>query len=110
MMGDRETVESTALSGFLFMIKITFSSADCGACRHRADGVRGTRARRTHERHIALVAARQRGTTAEFAALSAVRAGVEGTISQAVRGFGLRRHGMSVTPRPTSSTSRLRQR
>jgi len=78
------------------VIKIKFSSADCGACRHRADCVRGTRARRsltlrTHERHIALMAARQRGTTAEFAALSAVRAGVEGTISQAVRGFGLRR-------------------
>jgi transposase len=58
--------------------------------------VRGTRARRsltlrTHERHIALMAARRRETTAEFAALSAVRAGVEGTISQAVRGFGLRR-------------------
>ena len=35
--------------------------------------------------------ARRRETTAEFAALSAVRAGVEGTISQAVRGFGLRR-------------------
>ena len=58
--------------------------------------MRGTRARRsltlrTHEQHIALMAARQRGTTAEFAALSALRAGVEGTISQAVRGFGLRR-------------------
>src|SRR4051812_24204363 len=65
-------------------------------CRHQADCVRGTRARRsltlrTHEQHIALMAARRRGTTAEFAALSAVRAGVEGTISQAVRGFGLRR-------------------
>jgi transposase len=78
------------------VIKIKFSSADCGTCRHQADCVRGTRARRsltlrTHERHIALMAARRRETTAEFAALSAVRAGVEGTISQAVRGFGLRR-------------------
>ena len=35
--------------------------------------------------------ARRRETTAEFAALSAVSAGVEGTIPQAVRGFGLRR-------------------
>ena len=48
------------------VIKIKFSSADCGACRHRADCVRGTRARRsltlrTHERHIALMAARDNG-------------------------------------------------
>ncbi len=40
---------------------------------------------------MALVGARHRETTAEFATLSAGRAGVEGTISQAVRGFGLRR-------------------
>ena len=78
------------------VIKIKFSGSDCGSCRHLADCVRGTRTRRsltlrTHEHHLALVEARQRGTTAEFAALSAVRAGVEGTISQAVRGFGLRR-------------------
>ena len=78
------------------VIKIKFSSADCGACRHLADCARGTRGRRSltlraHEQHIALVQARRRGTTAEFAVLSAVRAGVEGTISQAVRGFGLRR-------------------
>ena len=78
------------------MIKIKFSGSDCGACRHLADCTHGTRARRcltlrTHEHHAALVEARRRETTAEFAALSAVRAGVEGTISQAVRGFGLRR-------------------
>jgi transposase len=78
------------------VIKIKFSGSDCGPCRHLADCVRGKRARRsvtlrTHELHTALAEARRRGTTAEFAALSAVRAGVEGTISQAVRGFGLRR-------------------
>jgi transposase len=78
------------------VIKVKFSGSDCGACQHLADCTRGTRARRTltlrtHEQHIALVGARCRETTAEFAALSAVRAGVEGTISQAVRGFGLRR-------------------
>jgi transposase len=48
-------------------------------------------ARGTQEQHTALVAARRWETTAEYAVLSAVRAGVEGTISQAVRGFGLRR-------------------
>ena len=78
------------------VIKVKFAEADCGACQHLADCTRGKRARRsltlrTHEQHIALVGARRRETTAEFAALSAVRAGVEGTISQAVRGFGLRR-------------------
>ena len=78
------------------VIKVKFAGSDCGPCRHLADCTRGTRPRRTltlrtHERHLALVEARQRGTAAEFAALSAVRAGVEGTISQAVRGFGLRR-------------------
>jgi len=78
------------------VIKIKFASSDCGACQHLADCTRGKRARRsltlrTHEQHIALVGARRWETTAEFAALSAVRAGVEGTISQAVRSFGLRR-------------------
>jgi len=78
------------------VIKIKFAGSDCGACQHLADCTRGKRARRsltlrTHEQHIALMGARRRETMAEFAALSAVRAGVEGTISQAVRGFGLRR-------------------
>ena len=62
------------------VIKIKFSSADCGPCQRLADCTRDTRARRcltlrTHEQHTALVGARHRETTAEFAALSAVRAG-----------------------------------
>ncbi len=78
------------------VIKVKFAEANCSTCQHLADCTHGKRARRTltlrtHEQHIALVGARRRETTAEFAALSAVRAGVEGTISQAVRGFGLRR-------------------
>lgn len=78
------------------VIKVKFSGSDGSSCRHLADGVRDPRARRsltmrTHEPHQALVEARCRETTAGFAALSAARAGVEGTISQAVRGFGLRR-------------------
>jgi transposase len=40
--------------------------------------------------HEAIQAARQRQTTAEFAAQYAPRAGVEGTLSQGVRAFGLR--------------------
>ena len=55
------------------VIKIKFSGSDCGACQRLADCTHGTRARRcltlrTHEHHAALVEARQRGTTAEFAA------------------------------------------
>ena len=41
--------------------------------------------------HEALQAARARETTAEYAARYQKRAGVEGTISQGVRAFGLRR-------------------
>ena len=78
------------------VIKVKFAGSDCAVCQHLADCTHGTRARRTltlrtHAQHIALVEARCREITAEFATLSAVRAGVEGTISQAVRGFGLRR-------------------
>lgn len=39
----------------------------------------------------ALQAARKRGRTAEFRAVHALRAGVEATLSQGVRRFGLRR-------------------
>ena len=44
--------------------------------------------RREHE---ALVAAREREHTTEFRRLYAQRRGIEGTISQGVRAFGLRR-------------------
>jgi transposase len=43
------------------------------------------------EQHEALQAARRGQETAEWQAEYAVRAGVEGTLSQGVRGFGLRR-------------------
>ncbi len=46
---------------------------------------------RTRDAYIALQAARQRQQTPEFISLYNLRAGVEATISQAVRGFGLRR-------------------
>ncbi len=83
------------------MIKIKFSSADCGPCQRLADCTRDTRARRcltlrTHEQHTALVRAQHRETTAEFAALSAVRAGrgahgATGHDLAGRAGFGLRR-------------------
>lgn len=46
---------------------------------------------RTKDEYIALRSARQRQTTPDFLKLYALRAGVEATMSQAVRGFGLRR-------------------
>src|SRR4051794_30338530 len=46
---------------------------------------------RPRERHEALQAARQRQETAEWKSEYAMRAGIEGTLSEGVRGFGLRR-------------------
>ena len=46
---------------------------------------------RPRELHEALQAARRQQETAEWKAEYAARAGVEGTVSQGVRGFGLRR-------------------
>src|SRR6476660_943835 len=46
---------------------------------------------RPRERHEALQAARVQQETAEWKEEYAVRAGIEGTLSQGVRGFGLRR-------------------
>ncbi len=46
---------------------------------------------RTKDECIVRRAARQRQHSPEFLELYALRAGVEATISQAVRGFGLRR-------------------
>jgi transposase len=46
---------------------------------------------RPQELHEALQSARREQETAEWKAKYAVRAGVEGPLSQRVRGFGLRR-------------------
>jgi transposase len=77
-------------------IHVQFAPAACAACPVRS---RCTRAKRG-PRHLtlrpraeyeALVATRQRQTTAAFQAQYAARAGIEGTLSQGVRAFGLRR-------------------
>jgi transposase len=80
------------------VIKIKFSTKDCGPCPHRADCIRSRKAspRRTitvrpREQYEALQAAREREQTEAYAAEYARRAGVEGTLSQAVRRAGLRR-------------------
>lgn len=78
------------------VIKIKFSTTDCGACPSRAACTHSVRARRTltirpQEQYLALQAARQRQATKAYATEYARRAGIEGTISQGVRTFGLRR-------------------
>jgi len=80
------------------VIHVQFRAADCRACTSRA---RCTRARSKHQgralallprpEHEALAAARAREGTADGKRLYAQRNCIEGTLSQAVRGFGLRR-------------------
>ncbi|GAA0604218.1 hypothetical protein GCM10009416_47270 [Craurococcus roseus] len=78
------------------VVKVKFSARDCRACIHRADCA-GPKAKqrlmtlRTRDEYAALQTARQRQRTPDFRGLYGLRAGVEATISQAVRGFGLRR-------------------
>ena len=77
-------------------VSVTFRPTDCGACPARPLCTRakhGARHLRLQPRaeHEALGAARGRLATREGRRLYARRAGIEGTISQGVRAFGLRR-------------------
>jgi len=90
-------ISSTKHRGQGSIIHVQFRAADCRACPSRA---RCTRARSKYQgrvlavmpqpEHEALAAARAREDTAEGKRLYAQRNGVEGTLSQAVRAFGLR--------------------
>jgi len=80
------------------VIKIKFSTKDCGGCPGRTRCVRSQnpQPRRTitvrpQAPYEALQAARQREGTAAFAATYAKRAGIEGTISREIRACRLRR-------------------
>jgi transposase len=78
------------------VIKIKFASSDCRVCPRLRDCTHTKRPRRTITIHPqpeqeALQAARQRQSEPEFAEQYGKRAGIEGTISQGVRAFGLRR-------------------
>jgi transposase len=78
------------------LIRIHFPGAACAACGARAACVgrgRGGRTLAVHPEaeHTALAAARARVISEEGQDLHDLRAGVEGTLSQAVRAFGLRR-------------------
>lgn len=88
------------------VIHIRCARIACQACPARAHCTQvasppRTRTIRPRDQHEALQAARQRQTTEEFKQEYARRAGVEGTISQAVRTAGLRRarySGLAKTP------------
>jgi transposase len=78
------------------VIHIEFACRECRACPSRPRCTRATTegremTLRPREPHEALQAARREQETAGWKAEYAVRAGVEGTLSQGVRGFGLRR-------------------
>jgi transposase len=80
----------------LTMTRVEFAATDCLACPARPQCTRARTAARSlllqpRAEHAAIQAARQRQQTAEYASASAPRAGVAGTLSQGVRGFGLRR-------------------
>jgi len=79
-------------------IKIRFSTKDCQACpsqmqcTHSQSRVpRRLLSVRPQEQYQALQAARQRQTTPTFTKQYAARSGIEATISQGVRAFGMRR-------------------
>jgi transposase len=77
------------------VIAIQFAADDCrtcplrGRCTQAKEGPR-TMKLRPRDQHEALQVARQRQTTEAFKQLYAGRAGIEGTLSQGVRAFGLR--------------------
>ena len=75
-------------------IRANFSPADCQPCPARARCTRSrSRQLKLHPRdqHEAVAAARARLTSEAGQRLYAQRQGIEATISQAVRAFGLRR-------------------
>jgi transposase len=78
------------------MIRVEFAVADCLPCLVRSQCTRARSQARSltlqvQEEYEAIQAARQRQVTEEFTSQYAARAGIEGTLSQGVRAFGLRR-------------------
>src|SRR6266567_4155001 len=79
------------------VIKIKFAMQDCRPCPSREQCTHSQSASprrvltvRPQQQYQALQAARQRQTTKAFKTTYAVRAGIEGTLSQGIRAFGLR--------------------
>jgi len=77
-------------------IQVYFAQADCQVCQHRSLCTKAKHRPRTlffrpQAEHEALQAARERQDTHEFKERYKTRAGIEGTLSQGVRAFELRR-------------------
>jgi transposase len=77
------------------MIHVEFAPDDCTACPSRSSCTRAKDLPRTltlqpKEEHEAIQFARKRQKREEFTSLYSQRAGIEGTVSQGVRAFGLR--------------------
>jgi transposase len=77
------------------VIRVEFRKSHCSACPVRSQCTRSKVHSRgltlmVQEDYEALAFARQRQTTEEFKKQYALRSGIEGTISQGVRGFNLR--------------------
>lgn len=77
------------------LIKVCFQKSTCLHCQHRPMCTRSKMGPREfllrpREQHEALMAARQEQQTAQWKKQYELRAGVEGSISQSVRAFGLR--------------------
>jgi transposase len=78
------------------IVRITFDPKTCLACPVRpqcskAKNTGRTLVLRAEGRHQALQVARERQQTNEFKSLYSKRSGIEGTLSQGIRGSGLRR-------------------
>lgn len=77
------------------VIEVAFAKKDCLTCPQRVLCTKAktdprTLTLRPQLQHEALQAARKRQETADFRQVYAKRAGIEGTLSQGIRGFGLR--------------------
>jgi len=78
------------------VINVAFAKADCSQCQSLSQCTKAKIKRRTinikpQELHEALQQARKREKTEEFKEEYKQRSGIEGTISQGVRAFGMRR-------------------
>jgi transposase len=78
------------------VIKLKFARGDCRVCEHQAICTTSSPPRRTltirpRDQYLALQAARARQGTEEFKEEYATRSGIEGTLSQGIRAFEMRR-------------------
>ncbi len=92
-VGSGRVTQDRTVSG---VIRIQFGKQDCLACpccRKSTTAISNSRQLvvRPQAQFEAIQAARQRQQTQEFKDRYAIRAGIEGTISQGVRAFDLRR-------------------